>query len=49
MHEDKGFYFGMQEENAWGFSFSVVYIPEEKDFQISLMLGNLALAVGYSF
>ena len=47
--DHKGFYFGYQEEAAWGFSFSVVYIPEEKDFQISMMIGNIALAIGYSF
>ena len=36
-------------EDAFGFSFSCVYIAKDKDFQISLMIGSLALAIGCKF
>lgn len=45
----KGFYITCEETEAYGMSFSIVYIPREKDFQISLMLGNLNIAIGYTF
>ena len=45
----KGFYIAYEETEAYGISFSIVYIPREKDFQISLMLGNLNIAIGYTF
>ena len=45
----KGLYFAYNEEEAFGISFACVYITKEKEFQISLMLGYLALAIGYKF
>jgi hypothetical protein len=42
-----GFYFAHRLTDEIGLSFAVVYIPEERDLQISLMLGCLMLAVGY--
>lgn len=45
----KGFYIACEETKVYGISFSAVYIPEEKDFQISLMIGNLNVAIGYTF
>ena len=43
-----GFYFAHRLTDEIGLSFAVVYIPEEKGLQISLMLGCLMLAVGYN-
>ena len=45
----KGFYIACEETEAYGISFNIVYIPREKDFKISLMLGNLNIAIGYTF
>ena len=42
-----GFYFAHRLTDEIGLSFAVVYIPEERGLQISLMLGCLMLAVGY--
>lgn len=43
-----GFYFAYRLTDEIGLSFAVVYIPEEKGLQISLMLGCLMLAIGYN-
>lgn len=42
-----GFYFAHRLTDEIGLSFAIVYLPEEKGLQISLMLGCLMLAVGY--
>ena len=42
-----GFYFAHRLTDEIGLSFAFVYIPKDKDIQISLMLGCLMLAVGY--
>ena len=42
-----GFYFAHRFTDEIGLSFALVYIPQEKDLQISLMLWCLMLAVGY--
>lgn len=42
-----GFYFAHRLTDEIGLSFAVVYIPEERGLQISLMLGCLMLAIGY--
>ena len=42
-----GFYFAHRLTDEIGLSFAVVYIPEERGLQISLMFGCLMLAVGY--
>ena len=46
---NKGFYIACEETNAFGFSFAIVYLKDEKDFQISMMIGSLNLAIGYIF
>jgi len=43
-----GFYFAHRLTDEIGLSFAVVYIPEERGLQISLMLGCLMLAIGYN-
>lgn len=43
------FYIAYQEEDAYGFSFAVVYIPSDRNFQISMMLFNMKIAVGCIF
>ena len=43
-----GFYFAHRLTDEIGLSFAVVYIPEERGIQISLMFGCLMLAIGYS-
>lgn len=42
----KGFYFTYEFCDEIGFSFNVLYAKYENDFQISLQLGTLAVAVG---
>lgn len=46
---EKGFYIAAEERNEKGFSIAVVYVPEEKDIQLSIMIGSYMLAVGYIF
>lgn len=46
---DKGFYIAVNEAEEFGISVSFVYIPQENDIQFSIMIGNLMLAIGYSF
>ena len=47
---NKGFYFAYEiNETVSGFSFHAIYNREENDFQIGLMIGDLTLAVGYTF
>lgn len=46
--EMSGFYFAHRLTYEIGLSFAVVYIPEERGLQISLMLGCLMLAIGYN-
>lgn len=43
-----GFYFAHRLTDEIGFSFAVVYIPQERGLQISLMFGCLMLALGYN-
>lgn len=45
----KGFYIDYEDRDVYGMSFSVVYMPEENDFQISMMLGCIVIAIGYRF
>ena len=44
----KGLYFAHRLTDEIGVSFAVIYIPEERGLQISLMLGCLMLAIGYN-
>lgn len=46
---NKGFYFAFSIGDVFGLSFGIIYVPEEKDFQIAMMVGWMTLAVGYSF
>ena len=46
---NKGFYFAYEETELIGIAFSIGYIKPERDFQICLQLGTLALAIGYQF
>lgn len=43
-----GFYFAHRLTDEIGLFFAIVYLPKEKDLQISLMLGCLMLAIGYN-
>ena len=43
-----GFYFAHRLTDEIGLSVAVVYIPEERGLQISLMFGCLMLAIGYN-
>lgn len=45
----KGFYIASNESDSWGFSIALVYCPKDKDIQLSIMLFNLMVAVGYTF
>jgi hypothetical protein len=49
MKLNKGFYIACEEQEFYGLAFAMGYIPANKDFQITLMLGNLSVAVGYTF
>lgn len=44
-----GFYITAQEAEEIGFSVALVYIPQEKDIQFSIMIGNYIVAIGYTF
>ena len=46
---DKGFYIAARQEEVYRLSIALVYIKEEKDIQLSLMIGDLMLAIGYVF
>lgn len=49
MRKGNGLYLAFNTGDDFGVSFTCVYIAEEKNFQISLMLGWLTVAVGYEF
>ena len=46
---EKGFYIAGEESEAFGFSIALVYIKDEKDLQLSIMIGNYNIAIGYIF
>lgn len=46
---EKGFYIAAEERNEKGLSVAVVYAPEEKDIQFSIMIGSYMVAIGYTF
>ena len=46
---EKGLYFAAREAKEIGFSIALVYIPEERDLQFSMMIGSLMLAIGWTF
>ena len=45
----KGLYIAAVKADEIGFSIAMVYIPQEKDFQFSIMFGNYLVAIGYTF
>ena len=47
--EERGFYFAAEERKEFGISVALVWEPTEKDLQLSIMLGNYMLAVGFTF
>ena len=49
MKQGNGFYLTLNSGEDFGISLSCVYIAKEKNFQISLMLGWLTVAIGYEF
>lgn len=46
---EKGFYLLYEEIDEIGFSFNAVWIPQERDFQVSLLLGSVAVGFGFVF
>lgn len=46
---EKGLYFAAREAEEIGFSIALVYIPQEKDLQFSIMFGNYMVAIGWTF
>lgn len=45
----KGFYLLYVETEEIGLSFNAVWIPQEQDFQVSLLLGSVAVGFGFVF
>lgn len=45
----KGFYLLYEEIDEIGFSFNAVWIPQERDFQVSMLLGSIVIGFGCSF
>lgn len=46
---EKGLYFAAREVEEIGFSIALVYIPQEKDLQFSIMFGSYMVAIGWTF
>ena len=46
---EKGLYFAVREAEVIGFSIALVYIPQEKDLQFSIMFGSYMVAIGWTF
>lgn len=46
---EKGLYFAAREAEEIGFSIVLVYIPQEKDLQFSIMFGSYMVAIGWTF
>ena len=46
---EKGHYFAAREAEEIGFSIALVYIPQEKDLQFSIMFGSYMVAIGWTF
>lgn len=46
---EKGLYFVAREAEEIGFSIALVYIPQEKDLQFSIMFGSYMVAIGWTF
>ena len=46
---EKGLYFAAREAEEIGFCIALVYIPQEKDLQFSIMFGSYMVAIGWTF
>lgn len=46
---EKGLYFAAREAEEIGFSVALVYIPQERDLQFSIMFGSYMIAIGWTF
>ena len=46
---EKGFYIAADEREEIGFSIGLVYMPERKDLQLTIMIGSYMVAVGCVF
>lgn len=46
---EKGLYFTAREAEEIGFSIALVYIPQERDLQFSVMFGSYMVAIGWTF
>lgn len=46
---EKGLYFAAEEREEIGFSIALVYAPQEKDLQFSIMFGSYMVAIGCTF
>lgn len=46
---EKGLYFAAREAEEIGLSIALVYIPQEKDLQFSIMFGSYMVAIGWTF
>ena len=49
MGDRTGLFFGYDNADAFGIAFSIVYMPDDRTFQIALQVGWLALGIGYTF
>lgn len=47
--DKKGFWWAFELNEACGIAFSIVYIPEGRDLQISFLLGFVHIGAGYTF
>ena len=47
--DKKGFWWTFALDEACGIAFSIVYIPEGRDLQISFLLGFVHIGAGYTF
>lgn len=46
---NRGLYFGYEVLDEYGLSLAIVYSPEDKDLQLCVAVGCLALAIGIKF
>lgn len=49
MEEEKGPWFLFDLDEACGLAFAAVYIPEQNEVQITLLLGFILIAAGWTF
>ena len=49
MGDRTGLFFTYDDSDVFGIAFSIVYMPDDRTFQIALQVGWLALGIGYTF